>query len=486
MRPSLAETHPAIAQEWHSEKNAPETPWRITPGSRRMVWWRGLECDHVWDARVLNRTSQGQACPICSGRRVLVGTNDLGTVLPGVASQWHPQLNGSTEPHDVTASSNIQVWWLCSDDHVWRAPVYSRKSGRGCPSCSGNRVIVGVTDLGSVRPDVALEWDVAMNTSLTPSDVSAGSNRKVWWRCAADHSWSASVVSRVSGSGCGKCHGNDVSSGENDLETLRPLIASEWDRQRNLPLLPSEVTISSGKKVWWRCARFGHSWLAPVASRTGGSGCALCSGRRVDPGRTDLATTHPVLAREWHPTKNGLAHPAGVLAGSVLKTWWTCSLRGHEWQSTIKSRALGSRCPRCSKFGSSVTERSFFRVLARGLTDAALGARIPLVTSNRKSMSVDISGTLAGRKIAIEYDGRWYHEHREAQDREKTEALLRDGWITVRIREGVLTDLDMADDDLLQIGYLYRAGDEARTDGFTEPVAAEIIRWITRRTIVAA
>ena len=58
----------------------------------------------------------------------------------------------------------------------------------------------------------------------------------------------------------------------------REELLEEWDRERNAPLTPDQVSYGSARKVWWRCGE-GHEWQAPVKARTSGSGCPICSGR---------------------------------------------------------------------------------------------------------------------------------------------------------------------------------------------------------------
>lgn len=81
----------------------------------------------------------GSGCPYCAGRKALRGFNDLATVDPKTAAQWHPTLNGSLTPEMVTAGSRKKVWWQCSEGYVWKAAVYSRTGSRksGCPVCAG-------------------------------------------------------------------------------------------------------------------------------------------------------------------------------------------------------------------------------------------------------------------------------------------------------------------------------------------------------------
>ncbi len=63
--------------------------------------------------------------------------------------------------------------------------------------------------------------------------------------------------------------------------------------------------------------------------------------------RGSLAVAHPLLARQWHPTKNGTLTPADVTAGSHQRVWWRCE-GGHEWIATVQDRTQkGSGCPHC-------------------------------------------------------------------------------------------------------------------------------------------
>ena len=81
----------------------------------------------------------GSSCPYCAGRKVLPGFNDLATLVPEVARQWHPVLNGTLTPQMVTAGSHRKAWWECEQGHVWQSAIYSRTGSQkcGCPICAG-------------------------------------------------------------------------------------------------------------------------------------------------------------------------------------------------------------------------------------------------------------------------------------------------------------------------------------------------------------
>ena len=118
--------------------------------------------------------------------------------------------------------------------------------------------------LAEVHPELVSEWS-EKNLTLTPDDITFGSNKKVWWRGACGHEWQASVKARSNGEKCPICSGARVIAGINDLATLEPLLAKQWSKKNKIK--PTEVSIGSHKKVIWRCEK-GHEWEAAVKSRT--------------------------------------------------------------------------------------------------------------------------------------------------------------------------------------------------------------------------
>ena len=117
------------------------------------------------------------------------------------------------------------------------------------------------------------------NNLLTPNDVSYGSMRIVWWKCKNNHEWKATISSRATGIGCPYCSCRKIDN-NNCLAKLYPQLASEWHSTKNAELTPYKVSISSGKKVWWKC-KHSHEWQAIISNRTRrGDGCPHCSGRR--------------------------------------------------------------------------------------------------------------------------------------------------------------------------------------------------------------
>ena len=181
----------------------------VSYGSKKKVWWLG-KCGHEWQASVDSR-SRGNGCPICANQQLLVGFNDLATVSPNVAREWHPTKNGSLEPTMVSPKANKKVWWLGKCGHEWEALISSRTNGRGCPYCSNKAILPGFNDLETINPELASEWHPVKNGSLTASSVSPKSSKKVWWLGKYGHEWQATVNDRANGTGCPVCRRKKLS-----------------------------------------------------------------------------------------------------------------------------------------------------------------------------------------------------------------------------------------------------------------------------------
>lgn len=189
------------------------------------------------------------------------------------------------------------------------------------------------------------EWDDKNNDPLRPDQVTCGMPMKVWWVCPKGHSYQASIKHRNSGQGCPYCAGKKVLEGFNDLKSQAPVIAEQWDYDKNDELRPEMVTKSSEIKVWWKCKE-GHSWYSKISNRRKNN-CPYCSNQKILPGYNDLKSKSPELASQWDYDKNGSLRPDMVGLYSKKKVWWICP-EGHSFMSVISSRSRGNGCPYCA------------------------------------------------------------------------------------------------------------------------------------------
>jgi hypothetical protein len=268
---------------------------------------------------------------------------NLGINNEELTKEWHPTKNGSLHPCDVTPHSGKKVWWICNNGHEWKASVDNRSKGKGCAYCIG-KLPTNDNNLEILYPELSKEWHLNKNLALRPCDVTSHSGKKVWWICNNGHEWKAIVASRANGNGCPGCNGKMITK-DNNLAFLYPHIAKEWHPIKNGNLKPYDVTPHSNKKAWWICSK-GHEWKAIINGRLKSNGCLYCS--RILPSEDyNLEKINPILAKEWHPVKNGNLKPCDVTPYSNKKVWWLCN-QGHEWIVDIYHRTNGNGCKVCN------------------------------------------------------------------------------------------------------------------------------------------
>ena len=403
---SLSEIKPQIAREWHSSKNGKLTPNDVSIGSHKKVWWLG-SCGHEWEAVIKDRV-RGNGCPICAGKRVVEGFNDLETKNPFLAREWHPNKNRELLPTQVTSNSKKKVWWLGTCGHEWETSVSERARGRGCPICAGKTVLKGFNDLETKNPFLAREWHPLKNGELLPSKIAPQSHKKVWWECSlCGYEWEATVYCRQAGNGCPKCAKRLQSSFPEQalyyyIKKAFPDTINGYrdifDHVMELDIfIPSKhVGIEYDGKHWhqhnsrereitkYRICKKNNIKLIRVREQSNLLDYGICDDLIVADSNADttikrvtdylgitvdintardrneifsgyikqlksnnLSLLYPDIASEWHPTKNSDLKPDFFTPHNDIKVWWICP-KGHEYQCTIAHRVAGSNCPYCS------------------------------------------------------------------------------------------------------------------------------------------
>jgi hypothetical protein len=435
----LATVNPELTKEWHIAKNGNLTPYDVSPGSNKKVWWKCSKGDdHAWQATIASR-SNGNGCAICSNRKVVI-SNCLATANPELTKEWHPTKNGDLTPFDVPAGSHRMVWWKCpkGEDHEWKAIIKDRNEGGGCSVCA-NRTVVLSNCLATLNSELANEWHPTKNGDLTPYDVTPQSNKKIWWKCPKgdDHEWKTTISKRDLGHSCPVCSNQKVVK-SNCLATLNPELAKEWHPTKNGKLTPYDVAPGSNKSAWWKCpVADDHEWKAVISQRNDGIGCGVCANRVVVKSNC-LATLDPELAKEWHPTKNGKLNPFDVTPGTHKKVWWKCP-RGddHEWKTAVKKRSDGTGCPVCSNASSAPELRIY----------CELKTIFPTIQHRAILIGHEVDIYIPELQVGIEYDGEYWHRDKVQKDFQKNIAL-KSTILLIRIREKGLPKISDIDIEL--------------------------------------
>ena len=205
----LTTTAKDIVKEWNYQRNI-ESPESYVSKSDKKVWWI-CEKGHEWEAQIKNRMN-GNSCPYCANKKVLVGFNDLKTWCKDNGMDFLiNEFDYNKNPFDITTilpSSGKMIWWLCPNGHSYSTYLSHRTKMRtSCPYCSNKKLLSGYNDLATTHPHIAKEWDYDKNGDVKPSDVMAGSNiKKYWFICPNKHSYSATLLNRKKGRGCPECY----------------------------------------------------------------------------------------------------------------------------------------------------------------------------------------------------------------------------------------------------------------------------------------
>ena len=275
----------------------------ISSATHDKVWWRCPICHQPYKASPAHRTSKDpEGCPVCAGKKIVAGINDLESRYPEIAAEWHQDLNNQLPPQ-VAPNYSKKVWWKCKicGKEFYMSPNVRVNRNRGCKECSriktaqrvhDNALLRGVNDLESQYPNLVKEWDYAKNEGILPSETNVNSNTKVHWICSrCENTWEASPYSRTKlNSGCSKCGYKKmiqsrrlrIIAQKGSLADNFPEIAAEWHPTKNGDIKPEMITSKSNYHAYWKCKMDDtHVWQAYVYSRTQkGSGCPYCRKKR--------------------------------------------------------------------------------------------------------------------------------------------------------------------------------------------------------------
>jgi hypothetical protein len=217
-----------------------------------------------------------------------------------------------------------------------------------CPSCEGNVLIVGMTDLATTHPDLVQFWDSSNLLAIT--EVSKGSAKVVSWKCAEGHEWKRKIKDQVvKGALCKKCNRFSSPSKSTGKTLLKDSHPDLYNQINSVPdgILPEHLSSGSTRKLEWKCPK-DHLYLATVTNRTLlGRGCPYCAGRYPIVGENDIATTNPEVMKFWdHETNTQLPEATKKATNKLLH--WICE-KQHRWTSVPANLTLNKQyCPYCS------------------------------------------------------------------------------------------------------------------------------------------
>ncbi|MEU5156080.1 zinc-ribbon domain-containing protein [Glycomyces sp. NPDC021274] len=441
------------------------------------IGW-GCSCQNNRKSSSTPTAPKGSAAGTAKATRAKTLFKDSG--LSAVA-WWDHEVNDPAWWATATPKARREVAWCCPECGLrFTAKVLDMTFKATCPDCEEKRRAAFRVEYEQFKttpvfdvPELLAAWA----DEADPRTVMVtGTHGLFRFRCSSGHHPRVDPY-RYLGSGCPTCKGQATratnrAAADADPASIRinPEIASQWHPSKNGRLRLAEISPDSRRKVWWRDPNCGHEWQDTTANRDKYARLRCPQCRTI---LDSLAYHYPELAAEWAPENPLTAWHVRPFASTNFVPAWVCSTDpGHRWQAALASRSNGAGCPECREHGKSQVELEYCAAVERAFGTARSGELIRHnAFQRRSSWTVDISVELAdGRRLAIEYDGAYWHADKADIDRDKSIDLLAAGFVVVRLREHPLGPLPVQDRRYIEFT-VYATAPEP------EGVIAQVRQW---------
>ena len=403
-KPTLAETHPHLVNEWIVCEDIRITPYNCVANTNKKVLWKCKKCGGEYKTYIYNRAFRGSGCPYCAGQAVLQGYNDLETTNPELSKEWSNK--NKLTAKEVTQFSNKKVYWMCPLGHEdYLMSIKQRSNGSGCPTCALQSQTSFPEQalffyIKKVFPDVInrfvfekkYEIDIYIPSKNLGIEYNGyyshkGKEKKDKEKKELFHKNGISLlvvkeykkdyekndadfyvhqrtntkdlnilINDVLNFIFGNVNFNiDVAKDmisikeqyvvkkqERSIANLRPDLLSEWDYKNNGKITPDLVTIGSKLEYAWICPICHETYYCSPKNKCKGASCPKHRKVRV----LNFASEYPDLLKFWDFEKNK-ENPYEVYCKSTKIFNWVCD-KGHKYTSSIANRVRGKHCPICT------------------------------------------------------------------------------------------------------------------------------------------
>jgi len=183
--------------------------------------------------------------------------------------------------------------------------------------------------------------------------------KRTKWLCRAGHEqYKPFKTVKDQGDQCKKC--TDELRNEPDYVDPRSSVAEDYHtlaKQKGWKWVGKKVPKNVTTKTTWetdhdhKVRRSYNSVQASLSAKSFRPDYKSAYGKRMGlkpPPEESYAVTHPEIASQWHPTKNGEKTPFDVTHGSGEDIWWVCpKSKLHDYQFKVVERTRGYNCPFC-------------------------------------------------------------------------------------------------------------------------------------------
>jgi rubrerythrin len=162
-----------------------------------------------------------------------------------------------------------------------------------------------------------------------------------------------------------------------------------------------------------RCKDCNHVWFPTPNKLLHGRRCPVCANKKRG--------IH--IERKEFIDKLGKANTlvelVGEYEGGHRKTSFKCVKCGTIWEASPYSLLAGHGCPLCAHTGTSFSEQFITNALKYALGEENV------ITRSKKLIGKELDIYIPGKRIAIEYNGWFWHKNKIASDIKKAELCVQ-------------------------------------------------------------
>lgn len=361
---------------------------------------------HTWSTRY-QIIRQGFGCPFCAGNAPKM-ERDYRQLARKFNLVW-----SKIFPKNVLTKTT----WKCLQGHTFDAAYHDVGAGHLCPYCAGVAKKIE-RDYYSLAEKRSLTW-----IGKFPENVGV----KTLWKCKNGHVLNRTYTSvKKAKQNCPQCY-MCIPKTKNDYYTLANSKGFVW--------LGITCPQNTNTKTLWMCSAE-HKWNAPYHN-VKVYGCPHCYGtaRKTEDDYILLAQHRGI---KWIGT-----FPKNV----TTKTTWQCE-KNHQWDAIFTNIRRGSNCPHCQNKVNGFSTSSQQIAIAE-----MVHGQINYPFSRKR---IDI--VLLDDKVAIEYDGWYWHGEQQEKDKQRIQDLIDSGWKVLSIKSDHLipdkSDIDACLKQLDQTSYV--------------------------------
>ena len=345
---TFAELFPEYEKYYDKSKN--NRPFHsLAAKSNDTVWWI---CDkgHSFLRSVCYLNVAGKfRCPVCTGRTIVAGENDLMSEYPELYDIWDYAKN-EADPTMLSPKANVKYNFTCSKGHSYATYLNTLIDHNfRCFVCDNVIVQEGVNSLLDTNFELCRE--ISENEPRKSTEFIKSSAYSMLWKCPeCSGEYHAEIREReVGDDSCPYCNGRRTQFGINSLIDTHQLLAAEFSPENNCTA--GKIRKNSKKWVKWICPDCNGTYSKQVCEReVGDDSCPYCRNEQLLYGFNGVAQTESLAIKEWADTD---IDPNSIMATSRIRIDWECEKCGGIYREPLNKHIQDfhnnvHNCPYCN------------------------------------------------------------------------------------------------------------------------------------------